>query len=590
MKSLSLDSLHPHPKNPRLAPREDVVEQIAAQINGEFDQAHALIVRENASGYEIISGHHRALAARKAGLAEVPCWIREMSDEDAYMALALNNAQGELHPLERGLHALGVVEKGKHGKSIDAYARRVGREKEARSIAREIEAAEVAAEIGASADFADNWSALSELHTAPRWLWPALVAQLVEHGWTVETARREAQKFKEVAQPPEWTDQGKIAERLVSGELKPGDVKQFSAKRERSERNLTDGGDDAERLLPDLRKKLESRRPSLVSEVASICDEFEQEQQELIRQRRQAELFAEKRKEEIEARTARLRKNVPLEEWKELQDDEREALLNLTPKDEAPGSFNKQENADIEWAQWSWNPVTGCLHNCPYCYARDIAQSTRMQKAYPNGFKPTFRPSSVLAPRTMKVPKEAETDTRYRNVFTCSMADLFGRWVPAEWIEAVFREVRAAPDWNFLFLTKFPKRMAEFDIPENAWMGTTVDLQARVNAAEKAFDKVKSGVRWLSIEPMLEPLKFQHLDRFDWIVVGGSSKSSQTPEWVPPFEWFESLLWQAREAGCAVYMKTNLGITKRLKELPFKAPIPTDNTPAPDAFKYLGNQ
>jgi pyruvate-formate lyase-activating enzyme len=22
---------------------------------------------------------------------------------------------------------------------------------------------------------------------------------------------------------------------------------------------------------------------------------------------------------------------------------------------------------------WSWNPVTGCLHDCPYCYARDIA-------------------------------------------------------------------------------------------------------------------------------------------------------------------------------------------------------------------------
>jgi ParB-like chromosome segregation protein Spo0J len=48
----------------------------------------------------------------------VPCWVREMSDEDAYMALALNNAQGELHPLERGYHALGVVEAGKHGKRL----------------------------------------------------------------------------------------------------------------------------------------------------------------------------------------------------------------------------------------------------------------------------------------------------------------------------------------------------------------------------------------------------------------------------------------------------------------------------------------
>ena len=42
----------------------------------------------------------------------MPCWVREMSDEDAYMALALNNAQGELSELEVGLHALGAVETG----------------------------------------------------------------------------------------------------------------------------------------------------------------------------------------------------------------------------------------------------------------------------------------------------------------------------------------------------------------------------------------------------------------------------------------------------------------------------------------------
>jgi hypothetical protein len=38
-----------------------------------------------------------------------------MSDEDAYMALALNNAQGELHALEVGMHALSYVENGGKG-------------------------------------------------------------------------------------------------------------------------------------------------------------------------------------------------------------------------------------------------------------------------------------------------------------------------------------------------------------------------------------------------------------------------------------------------------------------------------------------
>ena len=148
----------------------------------------------------------------------------------------------------------------------------------------------------------------------------------------------------------------------------------------------------------------------------------------------------------------------------------------------------------------------GCEHNCPYCYARDIAekQDEQSRVIFPVGFKPMLRPSMLLAPRRMRLPKEAETDTRFRNVFTCSMADLFGRWVPAAWIEAVLREIRNAPQWNFLCLTKFPKRAIEFDLPPNAWMGTTVDLQARVKAAEDAFAHITAGVRWLSLEPLLD--------------------------------------------------------------------------------------
>lgn len=28
----------------------------------------------------------------------------------------------------------------------------------------------------------------------------------------------------------------------------------------------------------------------------------------------------------------------------------------------------------IEWCDSTWNPVTGCRHECPYCYARRIAE------------------------------------------------------------------------------------------------------------------------------------------------------------------------------------------------------------------------
>lgn len=31
------------------------------------------------------------------------------------------------------------------------------------------------------------------------------------------------------------------------------------------------------------------------------------------------------------------------------------------------------KNTKIEWADLTWNPVSGCLHGCEYCYAKRIA-------------------------------------------------------------------------------------------------------------------------------------------------------------------------------------------------------------------------
>jgi protein gp37 len=247
--------------------------------------------------------------------------------------------------------------------------------------------------------------------------------------------------------------------------------------------------------------------------------------------------------------------------------------------------FNSQGgNENIEWALWSWNPVTGCLHNCPYCYARDIATLGPTANAFPNGFTPTFVPSRLKAPQNTPFPAEkAAAWMGHKNVFVCSMADLFGGWVPREWIEAVLAEVRAAPQWNFLFLTKFPVRMAEFDFPGNAWVGTTVDCQARVANAERAFRKVRAGVKWLSVEPLLQPLKFDDLGAFQWLVIGGSSVSRQTPEWFPPLRWVVDLREQAEAAGVAVYFKANL----IRRPLGYPGAPDTELQEAPEALRYL---
>lgn len=110
VQQIEIYLLKDHPDNPRLFLREEVITGIQAQLKetGMFDPAHALLVRPMGDYYQIVRGHHRKEAAKQAGLETVPCWVREMSDDEAYMQLALGNVQGELSPLEIGIHALKI--------------------------------------------------------------------------------------------------------------------------------------------------------------------------------------------------------------------------------------------------------------------------------------------------------------------------------------------------------------------------------------------------------------------------------------------------------------------------------------------------
>jgi hypothetical protein len=110
------------------------------------------------------------------------------------MALALNNAQGEISDLERGIHALNSP------LSVRDYARAVSIS--ATAIAYQRHAAEVFTRVNTDADLSKMARHLAELHQAPRWLWRSLVSRLASEGWTVEQARGAAQKFKDTPEPP----------------------------------------------------------------------------------------------------------------------------------------------------------------------------------------------------------------------------------------------------------------------------------------------------------------------------------------------------------------------------------------------------
>lgn len=227
-------------------------------------------------------------------------------------------------------------------------------------------------------------------------------------------------------------------------------------------------------------------------------------------------------------------------------------------KPQGKPTFNHTPGAGISWADYSWNPVTGCLHGCDYCYAREIATSERYSAAYPVGFTPLYHSERLQAPANT-VPGDGASG----RVFVCSMADLYGRWVPQEWIDAVHEVELANPQWDYLHLTKFPDRYVGLDFPPSAWVGTSVDEQKRVRIAERAFSQIE-GVKykWLSLEPLREPLEFSDLSMFDWVVIGAQTETRQpggvVPAFAPPVEWVGRITQQALDAGCKVHHKPNL--------------------------------
>ncbi len=222
----------------------------------------------------------------------------------------------------------------------------------------------------------------------------------------------------------------------------------------------------------------------------------------------------------------------------------------------------------IEWCDSTWNPVTGCLHGCEYCYAKRIAirfggmgvTVPRVQNEpyiingrvipYPFGFTPTFHRYRLDEPQKWKKP---------RTIFVCSMADLFGDWVPDEWIEEVFKACEKAPQHRYLFLTKNPRRYVELakkgKLPEraNIWYGSTA------TSSDKQLYLSSNRNTFLNIEPILKDfgtnIKFYKL--FDWVIIGAET-GNRRYKVIPEKEWIGNICKAANESRIPVFMKDSL--------------------------------
>jgi protein gp37 len=223
--------------------------------------------------------------------------------------------------------------------------------------------------------------------------------------------------------------------------------------------------------------------------------------------------------------------------------------------------FNKT-NENVEWAGYTWNPVTGCNHGCNFCYARAITHNGQMERNYPFKFEPAFYEYRLAAPVNTKLPKDLTNPANGR-VFVGSMADLFGKWVPDDWITKVFDACMTNPEWEYLFLTKWPKRYKLLESLPKAWFGASVIQQSDVKRVEKEMQSFNTvGIKWISLEPMLEPITFNDLSWCNLVVIGAQTQTNQptgnVPAFAPQFDWVVDVVNQCRQAGVAYYLKPNL--------------------------------
>ncbi len=184
--------------------------------------------------------------------------------------------------------------------------------------------------------------------------------------------------------------------------------------------------------------------------------------------------------------------------------------------------------SSIEWTESTWNPVTGCNKispGCKFCYAERMAKRLKAMGSenYKDGFKLSVHESALYLPLTWKKPQ---------TIFVNSMSDLFHKDIPVNFLMRTF-EVMNKADWhNFQVLTKRSDILLNLNPiitwTENIWMGVSVENQNYTYRIDH-LRETNAHIKFLSIEPLIEPIDNLDLTNIDWVIVGGESGPGARP-------------------------------------------------------------
>ena len=226
----------------------------------------------------------------------------------------------------------------------------------------------------------------------------------------------------------------------------------------------------------------------------------------------------------------------------------------------------------IEWCDEVWNPAWGCLNNCPYCYARKYAKRFYMKVAEKevnyclnygkttwHGLLPgytvneqlrAFKPFWLESNFMRKFPKKSA------RVFVNSMSDI-KFWKP-EWVGRVLNRIRENPQHTFIFLTQGNDIYADYNFPDNCWLGYTTptdyDFYDKSMYAYCDYPNM-----FFSIEPILN--KFGEMgflaEWVKWVIIGAET-AGRKERVMPKLEWIQEIVDNCRAEHIPVFLKGSL--------------------------------
>jgi protein gp37 len=226
----------------------------------------------------------------------------------------------------------------------------------------------------------------------------------------------------------------------------------------------------------------------------------------------------------------------------------------------------------IQWTDDTANPIKRAddggnycemvSPGCARCYASTLnAAGTRFGG---NGLKfggaNQDRPEMTL---NVDMVNSWSRMRKARKIFVGSMTGIAGPWVPDWMVYALFAGMANAPRQTFQLLTKRPERMAELvggwlrqvglgQLPKNIWLGTSAEDQKRLDERLTWLMRSLAQVTFLSLEPLLGPIRMPTRDMPDWIIIGGESGHNARPLHL---SWIEDILEQCRAAGIPAFVK-----------------------------------